>query len=161
MIINVFSYENAIANLDEHPENWISIRDYGYSHVYKELDEYGSNILEVYFDDVTEYNIKCDTLHPFYKRAYMRRGLVCFNEEMAKSIIDFADDIYKKDEELNIHCWAGKSRSQAVGYCLNQYYNLYLSRNKNDFLKNIDNNMDMFLGNYDVIRTMTDVLYKK
>lgn len=161
MIINIFSYEKAKQNLKKHPKNWISIRDLGYSNLYEDLDNNASNVLELYFDDVTDYNIKCDTLHPFYKKAYMKRGLVCFNNEHAKNIIDFTNNIYNKDEELNIHCWAGKSRSQAIGYCLNTYYNCFLNHNKNDYIKNINNSIKCFIGNYDVIRIMTEELYKE
>lgn len=161
MIINIFSYEEAKKNLEKHKKNWISIRDIGYSNIYKDLDEKAENILELYFDDVTEFNIKHDTLHPFYKRAYMHRGLICFNEEMAKKIIEFSHKIYKKDEELNIHCWAGKSRSQAIGHCLNIYYNCYYENKNIDYIKNIKSSIDNFTGNFDVIRIMTKELYKE
>ena len=162
MIINVFSYNKAESSIKENErfrKNWISIRDLGYSKLYNVLDEMCENVLELYFDDVTEYSIKHNMLHPFYIKEYMRRGLVCFNEEHAIQIIDFANEIYERNEELNIHCWAGKSRSQAVGYVLNTYYNLYLNKNKKDFFRNINHNFDNFMGNYDVMRIMNKVLY--
>lgn len=161
MIINIYSYEEAVKSLSNHKKNWISIRDLGYSNIYNELDKYAENILEIYFDDVTDQNIKTNTLHPFYQRAYMKRGLVCFDEEMAKKIIKFSEDVYNNGEELNIHCWAGRSRSQAIGYCLNFYYNYFLKVNNSDFLYNLNNSIDKFIGNYDVTRVLTKELYKK
>lgn len=159
MKINVFSYKSAVENLSQHEKNWISVRDLGYSNEYLELDNKGKNILELYFDDVTLHNIKTETLHLFYKRAYIRRGLVCFDEDMAKKIIEFSKKVFEKNEELNIHCWAGRSRSQAIANCLNTYYNLYLSDNKFDYVENIKNSFEKYIGNYDVVRILTQQLY--
>lgn len=161
MVINVYSYNEAKNNFLEHPKNWISIRDFGYSNIYEEIDAKCKNILELYFDDVTNQDIKSGALHPFYQRAYMTRGLVCFSEEMAEKIVDFAEKVYNKEEELNVHCWAGKSRSQAIGHCLNIYYNLFKETNKEDYCKNIFRNNGKFNGNYDVIRIMNQILYKE
>ena len=111
------------------------------------------------FDDVTKFNEHHHLMHPFYETLATKRDLIHFNNEMAEKIIEFAYDINNKNEELNIHCWAGKSRSQAVGYCLNQYFNLYLNNNKIDFIMNIENSMDKFIGNYDVIKIMEKTLY--
>lgn len=163
MIINVFSYhqaESLIKENEQYRKNWISIRDLGYSKLYEVLDDKCKNVLELYFDDVTEYSIKHHMLHPFYLEEYMKRGLICFNEDYAYQIINFANKVYEKNEELNIHCWAGKSRSQAVGHCLNNYYNLFLKRNKHDFLLNEKNNSSKFMGNYDVMRILDKVLYE-
>lgn len=160
MKINVKSYNSALEDLSEHNKNWISIRDLGYSNIYNELDKFAENILELYFDDVTTQDIKSDSLHPFYKKAYMYRGLVCFDEDMARKIISFSNDVFERGEELNIHCWAGRSRSQAIGYCLNIYFNLFKSKNEEDYLRNINNSIDKFIGNYDVIRIITKELYK-
>ena len=161
MKINVYSYHNAIENLSDHKKNWISVRDLGYSNVYSGLDDNAENILELYFDDVTEQDIKTNTLHPFYQRAYMKRGLICFDDDMAKKIIEFSKDVFEKNEELNIHCWAGRSRSQAIGFCLNVYFNMFKQKNEIDYLRNIKYNMENFIGNYDVIRIMTNNLYPK
>ena len=82
-----------------------------------------------------------------------------FNEDMANKIITFAKEVYERNEDLNVHCWAGKSRSQAVGYVLNTYFNLYIENNKEDFIFNLKNTNDHFHGNFDVIRIMNKVLY--
>lgn len=160
MKINIKSYKSALEDLSDHKRNWISIRDLGYSNIYNELDSVAENILELYFDDVTSHDVKCETLHPFYKLAYMKRGLVCFDEDMAKKIISFANGVFERGEELNIHCWAGRSRSQAIGYCLNIYFNLFKSKNEEDYLRNVNNSIDKFIGNYDVIRIISQELYK-
>lgn len=116
--------------------------------------------MELYFDNVNDHNIHTNTLHPFYQREYLRRGLVCFTEDHARQIISFSNNVYNRKEELNIHCWAGRSRSQAIGYCLNNYYNLFLNPNKEDYLYNLNNSIDRFIGNYDVIRILTKELNK-
>ena len=161
MIINIYSYNDAKLIFNEKPKNWISVRDLGYSHLYEDMDEKCSNVLELYFDDVTNQDIQSGALHPFYRKAYMARGLICFSEEMARDIVKFAEKVYNKGEELNIHCWAGKSRSQAIGHCLNIYYNLYLKKNDKDYLRNLNKSNGKFHGNYDVIRIMTNELYNK
>ncbi|MBR4315617.1 MAG: hypothetical protein IKP65_01410 [Alphaproteobacteria bacterium] len=163
MIINVYSYkdaENQVLINKNKRKNWISIRDLGYEHLYSKFDELcKKNILIINFDDVTKFNEHHHLMHPFYETLATKRNLIHFNNEMAEKIIEFAYDINNKNEELNIHCWAGKSRSQAIGYCLNQYFNLYLNNNKIDFIMNIENSMDKFIGNYDVIKIMEKTLY--
>ena len=164
MKINVYSYKNVkkLIKEDNLPKNnWISLRDEGYDYLYKDLTNYAKNILIVYFDDVTVSNIRTDTIHPIYKKIAESRELILFNEEKADQIINFAKDVYERNEELNIHCWAGKSRSQAVGYVLNQHFNLFLEDNKEDFILNLRNTEDKFRGNFDVIRIMNKELYLK
>jgi predicted protein tyrosine phosphatase len=53
---------------------------------------------------------------------------------MAREIIKFSCNIYKKKQDLNIHCWAGKSRSQAIAFCLNQYFNMFCENNEEDYI---------------------------
>ena len=128
MKINVFSYLNAEKKFlqnQKYRRNWISIRDFGYEYLYAKMDEYCKNVLIIQFDDVLKYNVQRNIWHPFYAREIKKRELVYFNENMAKQIIRFANDVYNKGQMLNIHCWAGKSRSQAIAFCLNQYYNLF------------------------------------
>lgn len=163
MIINVYSYkeaENQVLINKNKRKNWISIRDFGYEHLYRQFDEVcKKNILIIEFDDVTRFNEHHHLMHPFYETLAAKRNLIHFDKEMAEKIIKFADYIYDKNEELNIHCWAGKSRSQAVGYCLNQYYNLFVENNEEDFIRNLENSIDKFIGNYDVIKIMEKTLY--
>jgi predicted protein tyrosine phosphatase len=47
-------------------------------------------------------------------------------------------DVWKKDKNatVKIHCWAGRSRSQAMAYWLNIYFNLVLDHNLEDFMAN-------------------------
>lgn len=161
MDINVFSYAEARAKFSEDnpywKRNWISIRDIGYDYVYWEMDKICENVLILKFDDVTRFNAERGYIHQVYKDAQKERDLVFFDEEMADKIVTFAESI--KDGWINIHCWAGLSRSQAVGFCLNTYFNLYKENNKAAYERNLRNSFDKFLGNYDVIRILTERLY--
>lgn len=163
MIINVYSLDKAnkkILSDIKSQKNWISIRDYGYSELYKYIN-ICKNICIIEFDDVTYYEEKHDLLISFFKKIKEKREFIHFTEDHAKKILNFAIDIFNKNEELNIHCYAGKSRSQAVGYVLNQYFNLYLTNNKEDFIRNIMHNNEKFMGNTDVIKVMNKILYIK
>lgn len=163
MIINVKSLHDAnklIFNMgDEYLYNWISIRDKDYPHLYNIIDTNCKNICKLEFDDITYYQEKHNLLYSFYDEIKIQRELIHFNEEHAKQIIDFAQDVFDKNETLNIHCYAGRSRSQAVGYVLNQYFNLYLTTNTTDFVKNIRNNNFKFMANPDVIKLLNNCLY--
>lgn len=159
MIINVFSYKKAIEECkNNNNKNWISIRDFGFD-VYNEIDQLASNILPIYFDDVTEYNVKHDLIHPIYKEINQKRQLILFSNNDAKKIIDFATKVYNNNNILNIHCWAGRSRSQAIGQALNTYFNLYLNNNKEDFIQNINNNISKFMPNPDILKILNYNLY--
>lgn len=70
--------------------------------VYKEIY---AEILELLFDDVGSGD----------------PGMTVFGKEHAKKVIDFFEKI-PKGENLVVHCWAGISRSSAVG-CAWAYYN--------------------------------------
>lgn len=162
MIINVYSLKKAnekILSDMQYQKNWISIRDYGYPELYKYINAVCKNVCIVEFDDVTYYDVKHNLLPSFFNEVRESREFIHFNEEHANKIINFAKDIYHNNEDLNIHCFAGKSRSQAVGYVLNQYFNLYLSNNIKDFKRNIISNNDRFMANTDVIKVMNNVLY--
>lgn len=78
---------------------------------------------------------------------------------MAREIIKFSCDIYKNKQDLNIHCWAGKSRSQAIAFCLNQYFNMFCENNEEDYIWNLGNSIDDFMGNSDVIKILTKEIY--
>jgi predicted protein tyrosine phosphatase len=161
MKINIFSYKDAevmITRNNSYRNNWISIRDIGFEYLYNKMDELCDNVLILKFDDVTNFDVKHNLLHPFYQRISEKRNFVHFNEEMAIKILKFTNKLNKNDT-LNIHCWAGKSRSQAIGYCLNQYYNLFMDNNEEDFIRNLQNSIDGFVGNSDVIKVMSKTLY--
>lgn len=160
MKINIFSYQNAEKKIIEstsYRKNWISIRDIGFESYYKKLDDLCENVLVVKFDDVTEFEVKHKIYHPFYHKISEKRPFVLFNSEMARQIIKFVNNI--KDNEINIHCWAGKSRSQAIGSCLNQYYNLFMENNEEDFIRNLQHSVDNFMANSDVIKIMNKELF--
>jgi predicted protein tyrosine phosphatase len=164
MIINVFSYKKAVESLylgDCFLKNWISIRDAGYEHVYKDIEIGTTNILKLYVDDVTVYSVKHDLIHPIYKEIKEKRDFNYFSHNDANTIINFCNTIDQDNEVLNIHCWAGRSRSQAIGYVLNIYYNLYLNRNLEHFNRNIQKNNFKFMGNPDIIKIMNEVCFKE
>lgn len=163
MKINVVSLRKAnelISNDIKYQKNWISIRDNDFPELYNKFD-ICKNVCIVKFDDVTYYSEKHNLLHYFFDDVRKHRNLIHFNEEHAKKIIKFSTDVFNKNEDLNIHCFAGRSRSQAVGYVLNQYFNLYLMHNPDDYRLNIINNNEKFMANSDVIKVMNDVLFKE
>lgn len=163
MKINIFPYtkaEKLVQENSKYRKNWISIRDIGFQNYYKNLDKYGENVLKLRFDDVTDFNIYHKLLHPFYEEQQKKRDLILFDENMARQIISFATNVYDKNETLNIHCWAGKSRSQAIGFCLNQYFNLFWENNEEDYIRNLQYSMPNFNGNFDVIKILTEELYQ-
>lgn len=78
----------------------------------------GANILKLKFDDVTEKDSN------YY---------IHFNSNHAKKIVDFIKNI--KDDgsmDMIIHCDAGVSRSGAVGYLLNEWFNKFINVNLTD-----------------------------
>ena len=79
----------------------ISIQDAqsnGFGFEFKQ-SKYCKGVLTLYFDDV-------------YKKV---KGTTPFNKDMANQIIDFLDEYDGKVDTLLIHCYAGQSRSRAVG----------------------------------------------
>ena len=88
----------------------------------------------------------------------MIRFVILFDNKMARDIINFTNQ-FNKNDMINIHCWAGKSRSQAIGYCLNQYYNLFMDNNEEDFIRNLNQSINRFNGNHDVIKVMNQELF--
>ena len=54
--------------------------------------------------------------------------------ENGSKMYEFRKSIFKK--EINIHCFAGVSRSQAVGHVLNIFFNC-LEGNERDFFNSI------------------------
>lgn len=112
--------------------NWISIRDKGFEEFYKHIDETADDVLVLTFDDIHPYHVKHDMIHDFYKNAISKREPIYFNEDMANDIYDFV----KNKDSINIHCFAGISRSQAVGHIINIFFNA-LPGNKVDFINSI------------------------
>ena len=83
------------------------------------------NILKLQFDDVTEKD----------------NVGIKFSENHAKKLLDFIKAI-KSDSDMPfyIHCDAGVSRSGAVGYMLNEWFNKYIETNREDNEFFIQNN---------------------
>ena len=158
MKIYIYSYRE-VQRLWDKGRNWISIRDIGYDELYKELDKEGKNILKLYFDDITEFNKEHNLLHPFYNKQAEKRELRGFTTDIAERIKRFTDEVYMRGQDIQIHCWAGISRSQAIGAELNIYYNLFLQNNEEDFIINLRRNNGRYCGNYDVSRIMKESLY--
>lgn len=79
----------------------ISIQDThynGFGIEYKE-NKFCKGVLTLYFDDIEK----------------KVNGAVRFDNEMAKQIIEFIDKYDGKVDKIIVHCYAGQSRSRAVG----------------------------------------------
>lgn len=84
------------------------------------------NILKLQFDDIAEKDI--ENINKYEKNSF-----IFFNKDHAKKIHDFIKTIDVNDKkEFYIHCDAGVSRSGAVGYILNEYFNKFLKDDKQD-----------------------------
>jgi len=57
-------------------------------------------------------------------------GVVLMSDDDADKIFDFVTNKIDKTKTLLIHCTAGISRSGAVGYVLNEYFNKFLESDK-------------------------------
>lgn len=127
MKINIYSLDDAEEIING--GDWISIREKGYDHLYKKIDEKSDTCLPLCFDDVDPYTVRHNMLHPFYIKQFKDREPIFFNEEMASDIYDYV--LGKK--EINIHCFAGVSRSQAIGHVINIFFNC-LQGNEEEFM---------------------------
>lgn len=84
---------------------------------------------------------------------------IFFNKEIASEIVNWVMDIWKKDRNatVKVHCWAGRSRSQAVAYWLNMYFNLIMERNIEDYVANNALNVhEKVHFNCEVLRVFTE-----
>ena len=103
------------------------------------------NILKLEFDDVTEKDTEPGLLH--------------FNSDLAKQIVDFIKPIKANDTKpFYVHCAAGVSRSGAVGYMLNEWFNKYLTTNRLDNEAFIMNNSHI-LPNPEVVRILKQEMF--
>lgn len=83
------------------------------------------NVLKLEFDDVSERDMS--------GWSSISDNTIFFNEDHAKQIHKFIASIpIDSDKIFYIHCDAGISRSGAVGYMLNEWFNKFLSINKED-----------------------------
>lgn len=76
------------------------------------------SLLRLVFDDVTEKE---------QDESYIK-----FSEKHAQEIFNFITNM-DKSKCLFVNCDAGISRSGAVGFCLNEYFNKYLENNREDY----------------------------
>ena len=83
------------------------------------LTKDSTRVLHLLFDDVTESEIDNPSLR-------------LFHQEHADKILEFIKTIPdSEDTVIYVNCAAGISRSGAVGYCLNVYFNM---ENEKEFL---------------------------
>lgn len=92
-----------------------------------------SNVLKLQFDDVSEKDMD--------SRGVEKYDLIFFNQDHAKQIHNFIKNINDNGiKPFYIHCDAGVSRSGAVGYMLNEWFNKFINLNRNDNESFIMNN---------------------
>lgn len=153
MKIEVYNLNKILYNVEKFgkkgiSQNVISIRDkyHGddtaekYAALDRRFSRYGVNSIVVEFDDIDPYRFKYGMEHPFVKAKFAdgTRQPIFFDSEFAKRIVSWVKDLWDKDHNvtIKIHCWAGRSRSQAVAYWLNIYFNLVLEHNMDDYVSN-------------------------
>lgn len=171
MRFEVYNLNKILKEVDRCPGcSIISIRDVVYddenNEKYACLDRRAArnsiNMLKVWFDDIDPYRYKCGLEHPSVVERIRNvgDGPRFFTAEMAKDIVDFVTEIWEKDKNatVKVHCWAGRSRSQAVAYWLNIYFNLILDRNLGDYqMNNAVNVSEKVHFNCEVLRVFTSM----
>ena len=106
------------------------------------------NIIKLNFDDVTDKDRECC------------KECIFFDEDMGNYLKGCLDSIHTNGFPLFIHCDAGVSRSGAIGYILNEWFNKYLEFNPIDIEYFKENNSHI-QPNPLVVRIMKDVLWGK
>lgn len=108
------------------------------------------NVLQLEFDDVSEKDFES-----------CKDKCIFFNEEHAKEIHEFINKIPADSKKMFfVHCDAGVSRSGAVGYILNEWFNKYKMHNNLDNEAFIMNNRHI-LPNPLVVRLLKNELWGK
>ena len=150
MKFEVYSLNNILKIVKKCPgSNLLSIRDTftgdeatdeKHACLDRRISRYSINAKIVHFDDIDPYRFYHGMEHPWIQAKFKDgvRKPVFFNQEIASDIMNWVMGIWKKDHNatIRIHCWAGKSRSQALAYWLNMYFNLVLERNMDDYIAN-------------------------
>lgn len=149
MKIEVYNLNHVLKEVKKCPGcNLISIRDAftdeptheKYACLDRRVARNGVNMLTIAFDDIDPYRFFHDMEHPSIKNKFAGGQLepLFFNSKIAEDIIRWTKEIWEKDHgaTIKVHCWAGRSRSQAVAFWLNIYFNLVLDRNLDDFYEN-------------------------
>lgn len=90
------------------------------------LTKDSKRVLHLLFDDVTEKHTEEFGYDP---------SIILFDNEHANKIFEFIKTI-PNDVELYVNCAAGISRSGAVGFVLNEYFNRNNIEDYNAFKKN-------------------------
>lgn len=103
-----FFYNNNVINIRDHDDNYPLINN-------------KSTVLRLIFDDVTDFDRNSKESFKY----------IFFDKNHANQILDFINQM-DKSKDLYVNCYAGISRSGAVGDCLNQYFNVYLENNNID-----------------------------
>jgi len=153
MKINVYDYVTA-NNYYNEDHYWISIRDIGKEDYFTP----GENTLVLVFDDTDPFRVYNGLVHEYYASQYRKRNPVYFTREMSHKCFDIARYAHSQRKDLNIHCFAGMSRSQAVAYVLNIYINKIVEDNDKDFTRNIVNSLNRQMVNPMVLNIMTETM---
>ena len=169
MKFEVYNLNGALKRIEK-GGNWISIRDLycddetkeKYAALDRRIARGGANALTIYFDDIDPYRFNHGMEHYSIKEKFASGQLtpIFFNAEIAKQIVDWVLKIWQADHNatVKVHCWAGRSRSQAVAYWLNMYFNLILDRNIQDYtMSNVNNVHEKVHFNCEVLRVFTSV----
>ena len=170
MKIEVYNLNKVLKEVKTCPGcNLISIRDAFSDHETEEkyacLDRRvarnGVNMLTINFDDIDPYRFYHGMEHPSVRNKFANGQLepLFFNQKMAEAIVDWVKRLWEADHGVvvKVHCWAGRSRSQAVAYWLNIYFNLILDRNLDDFYENNARNVfEKVHFNCEVLRVFTN-----
>lgn len=81
------------------------------------------NMISIRFTDLTKDEY--DRVKDEYERTKKsRKNIILFEQQHARTIIDFIDEIKNNVDELVVHCHAGISRSGAVGLFICRYLQL-------------------------------------
>ena len=171
MKIEVYSLNKILKIADREPGcNILSIRDpYAgdagetdakHACLDRRIARNGINAKIVHFDDIDPYRFYHDMEHPFIKAKFVdgTHQPTFFDSKIAEDIMTWVKEIWDKnhDATIKVHCWAGRSRSQAVAFWLNIYFNLIMDRNLDDYHENnIRNVTEKVHFNCEVLRVFT------
>ena len=169
MKIEVYNLNKVLKVADREPGcNLLSIRDLytndetneKHACLDRRIARNNINAKVVYFDDIDPYRFYHGMEHVSIQEKFKdgQKAPIFFNSDIAKDIVKWVMDLWKKDHNctIKVHCWAGRSRSQAVAYWLNMYFNLILERNIEDYMANNAINVtEKIHFNCEVLRVFT------
>ena len=168
MKLEVYNVNKILKEVKKGACNVLSIRDMftddetnqKYECLDRRAARVGANMLVVNFDDIDPYRFYHGMEHPWIQEKFKGGQLqpLFFNSKMAEDIVKWVKGLWDADHNVTIkvHCWAGRSRSQAVAYWLNMYFNLILDRNLDDFYENNARNVfEKVHFNCEVLRVFT------